>query len=199
MEQKLAREQALKIVQFNKSNSTDELQRICDLYPNDHIIQFLYASELAQQEKYESSITAFKKSVALDQTFYIARFQLCLLALSLERNEILSDYLPDLLNLAQENYLQAFSQALHALQQEDFEHVQTEIKRGIELNDENMALNNDMALLAQRIKQPNPIETNNKLENENINETHNSSFLLDIYKKKLILTINEYINMSYTN
>ena len=185
MEQHIARENALKLVQLSTGDSLDELQELSDLHPNDAIILFLYASELAQQENYEVSLTTFKRTVTLDPTFYIARFQLCLLALSLERDEILSDYLPDLLNLEQVNYLQAFAQALHALRQEDFEYAQTEIKRGIELNNENMALNNDMALLAQRITQSVHIETHSAvIEDEESKNSSSSSFLLDVYKKK---------------
>lgn len=182
------REEALAIVQANDENSLVKLAELIDTSPNDHLIRYLYAAELAQQQDYNNALMTFKKVLELETGFNIARFQLCLLALTLDDEATFTAYLPPLLALDESHYLSVFAKALQATHQQEAELAITYIEQGIPLNNENLPLNNDMLQLKQTIEQ-NSATTSEVTEpivqnTETPNKGMTNSILLDIYKQK---------------
>lgn len=192
MSNSLAKEKALAIMKSGENDSLARLEIIANEWPNDVEIQFLYASDLAQKQEFNDSLLVFKKTVALDNSYIIARFQLCLLALSTDNIHTFKDYIPPLLGLDKNHYLQKFSQALTFIIDNQWSTAISFIHAGIKLNEENSPLNQDMLLLSQRLSDEPTTETTTqqhapltmKREEEQVNITNSNSVLLDIYKKK---------------
>lgn len=192
-----ARERALALLQTSTAQTLEQLQIIISLYPDDAILQFLYASELAQQEQYIEALSAFEKSVTLDKSFYIARFQLCLLAATLDHPKLVEQHLPSLMSLNTEHYLHHFAHAIFFILQQEEHQAITHIQQGIKLNHENLALNIDMQNLIQtlavEVNNDNEMISDEVVKSEIVNkktvteDKQNdiaNSMLLDIYKKR---------------
>jgi len=188
-----ARERALQLLDSSTEKTLEQLQIIVSLYPSDAILQFLYASELAQQEQYLAALSAFEKSVTLNESFYIARFQLCLLASTLDQSDIVEQHLPSLMSLSTDYYLHHFAYAIFCILQHDEQQAIIYIKQGIKLNSENLALNIDMQNLMEtlmpetyddsKIGSNDTMKAETEFEEEQQTDMTNS-MLLDIYKQR---------------
>ena len=178
-----ARARALELIQASTEETLAQLQIVISLYPDDAILQFLYASELAQQEQYLEALSAFEQSVTLDNKFYIARFQLCLLAATLDQPKIVEQHLPSLMSLNEQHYLYHFAHAIFCILQQDEPQAIIYIKQGIELNNENLALNVDMKNLAQTLSSD-MVQESELLPQETDKNDVTNSMLLDIYKQR---------------
>lgn len=181
----LAQEKALKIIQAGNENSLDELHKLQEEHPSDYIIHFLYAAELAQQQKYNSAMIAFQQVVSLKPDYFIARFQLCLLAFSLEDNVNLNKFLPGLLALESSHYLNQFSSAINELAKNNIQQALKHLDHGIQINNENLPLNEDMKIFKQTIiSQTNNNDDLNSSPQPKVDHSVTNSLLLDVYKQK---------------
>lgn len=186
------REQALTIIQqaeLTDSERIVRLKNLCKLQENDYIVWFLLGSELAQQKSYDEALAAYTRSIELEQNFPIARFQLCLLALVVGRQETINQYLPYLIALPEVHYLHHFSKAIELVVKDDGAQAIASLKQGIEINNENEPLNADMhELISQINSQIENGTQSEELENDSqqaqTQHKISSSLLMDIYKQR---------------
>ncbi len=120
-------------------------------FPQDGLLLFLHASELAELGQYEQALEQFAQSIFNEPTLHIARFQLSLLAATLERFDLLEQHLPVLMELGESHYLGLFANALAAVFAGELERAASLLQAGIASNQENPALNHDMQQMLGRI------------------------------------------------
>lgn len=161
-----------------RSDQMDELQladRLLADYPDDPRLHFLRGSMLAGIGRPIEAMLALKKAVELAPDFPIARFQLGFFQLtSGEAADALSTWGP-LALLPEGSYLRMFVAGLTHLIRDEFEQSVEQLRAGIEANDENLPLNNDMQLIID--------QTSSLMANAAIGEDDGTasatSFLLD--------------------
>lgn len=158
----------------------NSLQQALASYSQNGLLLFLYASELAQQQQYDLALTVFIDSVSHAPQLHIARFQLCLLAASADKFTLLEQHLPTLTALGQQHYLGCFAAGLTALLNDQISQANTLIGQGINLNQDNLALNHDMQQLLVRFADT--TDSKKDISTERASNTLSSSLLLDIYK-----------------
>lgn len=105
---------------------------------------YLLAAEYANLNMYERAIAFMQEAVDLKPDLYTAYIQLCLLHLMTNNGEGASNSLKGLQDLPEESYLKQFGVGLQALIEDDVELALSSLARGIEINEENPALNGDM-------------------------------------------------------
>ena len=177
-----ARTHAMQLMQSDDNEQiVKTLSHILTSYPQDGQLLFLYASILAQQQQYDQAMEQFVQAVNYSPDFHIARFQLCLLAASTEKFELLEQHLAPLVALKDSHYLGYFANALALVFNDQLEQAAILIEQGIAINQENPALNHDMHQMLDRIKGS---ETEIQVDDEQTQSTNSvtSSVLLDIYK-----------------
>lgn len=114
-------------------------------------IHFVAAALAAQNEAFDEAIGLYQKALQLAPELQIARFQLGLLLVTLERNEEGAQLLAAI--PVSDHYLSHFSKGIIALLNENFDATQQLINIGIELNSENPSLNRDMLDMLERLNQ----------------------------------------------
>lgn len=119
--------------------------------PQDAVAHFLMAAELAQTGQLETAEAAFARAVLLAPTFEVARFQLGLLQFTSGRPAIAMLSWTPLLALPQSSPFHQFVSGFAALAAEQFDDAAQLLRRGIELNVENLPLNADIQKVLARI------------------------------------------------
>lgn len=127
---------AEKAIEHLKSCLLDEPENAKALY--------LLGALHAQIGMYDRSIEEMSQAVLLDNSLHIAKFQLGLLHFTAGNNKEAEIAWQGLDELGQENYLFLFKRGLLASTQNDFRACIEDLGRGIALNTDNEALNNDM-------------------------------------------------------
>ncbi|MGC0118611.1 tetratricopeptide repeat protein [Pseudoalteromonas piscicida] len=153
---------------------------------NSFEVHFLDASYHAEQNDYMRAKNAFLRSLNINPQFHIARFQLCFLALLNEDFDILNSHIEQLLMLGEDNYLATFAKALVNILQDNTEQAKALLTEGILLNDENLALNENMNQLLYMLSEE-LHDTSSQPEVDDIESdlsSSNNSILLDIYNNK---------------
>jgi tetratricopeptide (TPR) repeat protein len=120
--------------------------------PSDAKSVYLLGAEFASLGRYDEAVNAMRHAVALDPTLHMARFQLGLLHLTSARPAEAIDAWTPLEALPREAYLLQFKHGLEALIRDDFAACITQLESGIRANQENAALNRDMAMLIERVR-----------------------------------------------
>jgi tetratricopeptide (TPR) repeat protein len=161
-----------------QSDEADELiqaDRLINRYPDDPRLHFLRGSVLASIGRPIEAMPALKRAVELAPDFAIARFQLGFFQLtSGEAADALSTWGP-LALLPEGHYLRKFVAGLTHLIRDEFEEAIRHLREGIEVNDENPPLNNDMNLLIEQTSQL--VQSNAAADQEAASESA-TSFLL---------------------
>ncbi|NTS77401.1 tetratricopeptide repeat protein [Catenovulum sp. SM1970] len=182
-------DQAINFIEQGEHNQAlENLLNIQSTEPNNANIAFLLASIYANQQNADAASRQFEKALTISPNFYLARFQygfflicqdhLDSALVQLQNLNTASDQIPD--------YLKAFNQALILLLTEEETQKAIELlTKGIGLNDDNRALNQDMTrvieLLTKNTYQAME-ESSNK--NQSDNDTGlglSTSALLNIY------------------
>jgi tetratricopeptide (TPR) repeat protein len=121
--------------------------------PSNGVLRYLLAAELADLQDYDGAVLEFAAAIALDPSLHIARLQLGLLHLTLARTDQTLTVLAPLEALADDQPLKYFKRGLEALIHDDFPTCLQMLQQGIDLNTVNPALNRDMALIIERVRQ----------------------------------------------
>lgn len=129
--------------------SSIHVDQLLQSFPNDPRLHFLHGSLLVGEGRHIDAHKAFKKSLILAPDFSIARFQLGFFELTSGEAEQSMQTLAPLDQLPEDHYLRVFAQGLRHLIKDQFESAIMSFRKGIELNDENQPLNNDMKLLVE--------------------------------------------------
>jgi tetratricopeptide (TPR) repeat protein len=135
------------------SSDLAELRRAAVSDPQNGVLRYLLAAELAQLQDYDGALLEFSAAIALDPSLDIARFQLGLLHLTLTQTDHALAVLAPLEGLADDNPLKHFKRGLAALIHDDLCSFFQSMQRGIELNTANQALQRDMQMLMEHVAQ----------------------------------------------
>ena len=125
-------------------DAIDYLKQAVERSDSNYKALYLLAAEHAQIGMTERAIEEFKKALSIEPNLAAARFQLGLLLLCNARvEEALAAW--ELLEQLDESdpYLH-FKRGMESLSRDDFAGCERELKRGMELNTVNAALNTDM-------------------------------------------------------
>jgi Flp pilus assembly protein TadD len=116
-------------------------------------LRYLLGAELAEQGDHEHAIVELATAVKLKPALHTARFQLGLLHLTLARpEECLAAWEP--LDAAEgEPSLKLFKHGMEALIRDDFQQCIALLRRGVETNTTNPALNRDMTMVIQKAQE----------------------------------------------
>lgn len=116
-------------------------------YPQDPRLHFMRGSILAGKQRPIEAHASLSKAVELAPDFALARYQLGFFELtSGEAEKALSTWGP-LLMLSDDNYLRVFAQGLTHLIRDEFNDAIAAMRKGIDLNQDNMPMNHDIELL----------------------------------------------------
>jgi tetratricopeptide (TPR) repeat protein len=129
----------------------DELRRAVINDPRNAELRYLLGAEMAQQKDYDGAVMEMSAAVALNPLLHAARFQLGLLHLTMARPDHALTVLAPLESLDDGAALKYFKRGLEALIRDDFAQCVGNLRRGIELNNENEPLNRDMNMLLQKV------------------------------------------------
>jgi tetratricopeptide (TPR) repeat protein len=121
--------------------------------PSNGVLRYLLAAELADLQDYDGAVLEFSAAIALDPSLHIARLQLGLLQLTLARTDQTLAVLAPLEGLADDQPLKYFKRGLEALIYDDFQVCVQTLQQGIDLNTANPALNRDMSLIIERVRE----------------------------------------------
>lgn len=193
-----ARQMAFEAMQSDdQADNLELLSQTLAQFPHDGTLLYFYASELAEQQQFELALEQFSNAVFNEPQLHIARFQLALLASTMERGDLVEQHLPYLMELKNNHYLGYFSHALAAIFANDLDNAIVLLEGGIATNGENPALNHDMQQMLERIRQEQQLqspvdEAKAKAEQVQADESEQAeqdsistltgSVLLDIYK-----------------
>jgi len=138
-------------IQAGADNEIERTDRLLVEYPDDGRLHFLRGSLLAGIGRSIEALSAFRKAIELAPDMAIARFQLGFFLLtSGDPGEALSVWGP-LALLPDGNYLRLFVGGLTHLIKDEFADAVQLLREGIAANDENPALNGDMALIVDQV------------------------------------------------
>ncbi|MCF2860236.1 hypothetical protein L1286_22400 [Pseudoalteromonas sp. SMS1] len=160
-------------------------------FPDNAALQFLLASELAQKQDTAQALKAFEKTVMLDPNMHIARYQYVFFAMVSQASIDYETHLNILLSLDESSYLLHFSAGIQFLLLDQEEKAIQAFRKGLELNNENIALNDDVrniiSLLSgeQTDEQPVVEDENTETEKQAETDVEKTSILLDIYKNQV--------------
>jgi len=160
-------------------------------FPDNAALQFLLASELAQKQDTAQALKAFEKTVMLDPNMHIARYQYVFFAMVSQASIDYETHLNILLSLDESSYLLHFSAGIQFLLLDQEEQAIQAFSKGLELNNENIALNDDVrniiSLLSgeQTDEQPVVEDENTETEKQAETDVEKTSILLDIYKNQV--------------
>lgn len=132
----------------------DAALRAC---PADPRLHFLRGSVLAGSRLYPEARAAMTRAVELAPDYLIARFQLGFLEFTSGDADAAAQTWGPLQALPADHPLRQFAEGLMRLPADDIDGAVTALRQGIEVNEENPALNRDMQLLIEELlKTQNP-------------------------------------------
>jgi len=119
-------------------------------YPDDHRLHFLKGSVLAGKGRAIEAHLALAQAVSLAPDFEIARFQLGFFELTSGDLADAKQTWQPLLALDDSHHLKRFVVGLAHLVEDRFEEAIADLRKGMELNRDNLPLNGDMQLLIDK-------------------------------------------------
>lgn len=162
----------LSIMEGDDLQSVGHIDQLLNKYPNDYRLHFMRGSLLIELKRPIEAHEALSKAVDIEPQFLIARYQLGFFELTSGAvSSALSTWGP-LLSLPADNYLRKFVEGLTHLIRDEFDEAINVMRQGINLNQENEPLNNDISLLIKECEKYTHGHSNDTLEsNENQSAT----------------------------
>jgi len=136
---------------YDEESEVAKLRRAVVHDPGNANLRYLLGAEMAQAKDYEGAVLELSAAIALNPALDMARFQLGLLQLTLGQVEQMKLVLAPFENASDDAPLKHFKRGLEALVIDDFAACITNLRRGIELNHQNEALNHDMSLIVSKV------------------------------------------------
>ena len=124
--------------------SLSYLKRAAELEPKNGKIYYMLGAEHAQIGLYDRAVEEMAKAVELEPDLYTAHFQLGLLHITAARIVQAESAWKALDRLAPDHPLYLFKTGLLHLTRDEFNECALNLKRGIQINTTNPALNKDM-------------------------------------------------------
>lgn len=133
-----------------------ELRNLNDLladYPDDARLHFLKGSLQAGAQDFVGARASMYRAVEIAPDYAVARFQLGLLLLSSGEAGAAEEMWDPLQGLPADNYLRLFATGLRQMARDEFEGAIRALQEGLARNQENLAMNHDMQLVIDRIRE----------------------------------------------
>lgn len=127
--------------------------------PGNAELRYQLGAELAHLQSYPEAVVQMRTALDIDPKLHFARLQLGLLYLTMSQpDDSLAIWAP-LEDLEETAALKSFKRGLEALIRDDFPACIGFLQRGIELNQQNATLNDDMTQLIEKVKDGSVIAT----------------------------------------
>lgn len=159
------------------------LKRALDVAPNNAKARYMLGAEHAQIGLYDRAAEEMAEAVKLDPSLVTAQFQLGLLHLTSGRVKEAEDVWKSLDGLDAEHPLYLFKSGLLHLVRDEFDECERFLRRGIEANQANQALNNDMARVLKDVEGRKPAAAPKTETAERPKATAPKHVLLSAYKQ----------------
>ncbi len=128
----------------------DALRAAIENEPRKAELHYLLGAELAGQRDYEGAAQEMARALELNPDLHTCRFQLGLLLLTMAIPDQARAVWADLESLESASPLWYFKRGLEALIEDRFADCVSWLRKGIEVNDANPALNQDMQMIIDR-------------------------------------------------
>jgi tetratricopeptide (TPR) repeat protein len=129
------------------------LKRALALRPDEGKLHYMLAAEHAQMGLYERAAEEMAKAVELDPSLVTAHFQLGLLHVTSGRVEQAEAAWRPLDKLGRDHFLHLFKSGMLHLVRDEFKESAACLERGIQANNFNEALNNDMRKVLRDVQE----------------------------------------------
>jgi tetratricopeptide (TPR) repeat protein len=139
-----------------EEGASAEVSALLREYPGDPRLHFLHGSLLAAVRRYDEARGAIAEAVALAPDYPIARFQLGFLEFTSGDAAAASETWRPLLDGAPGDPLRLFVEGLQRLAEDEFAAATALLRRGIDANTANGALNADMHRLIEAVEARHP-------------------------------------------
>lgn len=134
------------------SRGMHDLDNVLHEYPLDARLHFLKGSLLAGAQDFTNARLSMRQAVDLAPDYHIARFQLGFLLLTSGEPHAAQEAWGPLHSLSRDNYLHVFVKGLCHLIKDEFAEATEILRDGIARNSENPAMNSDMQLILDQIR-----------------------------------------------
>jgi tetratricopeptide (TPR) repeat protein len=115
---------------------------------------YLLGAEYAHLRLYDRAVAEFESAIAIDPSLAIARFQLGLLLMTCGEADRALDIMAPLEQVMAKDALALFAQGLRHLAHDEFAQASASLTEGMQLNQDNPALNADMQKIVDQIALP---------------------------------------------
>jgi tetratricopeptide (TPR) repeat protein len=112
---------------------------------------YLLGAEYAHLRLYDRAVAGFESAIAIDPSLAIARFQLGLLLMTCGEADRALDVMAPLEQVMAKDGLALFAQGLRHLAHDEFAQAAASLTEGMQLNQDNPALNADMQKIVDQI------------------------------------------------
>jgi len=163
--------QAIAVAKRDAAQAVTLLETLTAEFPEDARLYFLKGSLLVGLNRHIGAHRALSRAVELDPEYSIARFQLGFFELTSGEVEAAKATLKPLHRLPDGHYLRYFAAGLELLIADRFEECVASLRSGQEANDENEAMNHDMALIIQKCLELQNIDNPGVSDDEEISAT----------------------------
>lgn len=136
----------------DENQSMAALEQLLKAYSDDPRLHFLQGSLLATRRDFIGAQKAMRRAVDLAPDYAVARFQLGLLLLSSGEPFSAQEVWGPLHRLDSDDHLRLFASALIHLMHDEWSEALDGLRQGMHRNVENIAMNEDMALIAEEIQ-----------------------------------------------
>lgn len=143
----------VEVLRQDDERGLSNLDALIGRYPEDAKLHFLRGSVLAGMKRYDEARQAMQRSVDLAPLYAVARLQLGLLELSSGLAEVSDQTLQPLEQLGPQNPYALFARGLRLVMRDDFGGAVEALREGIARNTENPAINSDMQMLVDELRQ----------------------------------------------
>ncbi len=137
------------------SMDSPELQRLraaISRDPGNAELRYLLGAEHAQRREYPEAVAQIRTALDINPKLHFARLQLGLLYLTMSQPDDSIAVWAPLEELDESAALKAFKRGLEALIRDDFPTCIDYLQQGIDLNQQNATLNDDMSQLIERVR-----------------------------------------------
>lgn len=128
------------------------LKQALELDPENAEVIYLLAAQHAQLGMYDRAVEGMSKALELKPELHTTRFQLGLLYLTLAQPDKAVETLEPLGELPEDEPLRLFKQGLNHLIKDEFAECKANLRQGIELNQVNLVLNDDMQKIIDEVE-----------------------------------------------
>lgn len=163
----------------SNDKSISYLKQAIELEPDNGKIHYMLGAMHAELGMFDRAIEDMKKAVKLDPMLDTAHFQLGLLYITSGNVKEAEKAWKPLDRLGKSDALQIFKTGILLLTEDKFQECIDTLERGIRLNDKNLPLNKDMAMLIEQAKAAISSDANNSKGDQKENASH---IYLNAYK-----------------